>query len=78
MKILHNPGWTPDLELGLCEPSGVLPVGEYPEPVGGFQVLLGLLCLKCLLRLGSPHEMGVAVVGLVIHKYGCCPESYLG
>ena len=45
--------------------------------MGVLQALVGLLGSKGLLSLGFPHEVVVAVSGVVIHKYGGCPEYHV-
>ena len=55
------------LGLGICETSVFRRLGADPGPVGGCQALIGLLGPKGFLRLGSPHDVGVSVVLVVVH-----------
>ena len=66
------------IERVICEPPVVQTVGEDPGPVGGCQAFVGLLGPKGFLSCGYPHEMSVAVSGVVIHEYGGCLESHVG
>ena len=66
------------LEQGLWKYSTVRPVGAEPGPVGECQALMVFLDMEVFLSLGSPHEVGVAVVKLVVHKNSSCIESCMG
>ena len=55
-------------EQGICEPFIIRPVGAELGPVGGCKALVGLLGTEGFLIRGSPHEVSVVVVGLVLHK----------
>ena len=60
-------------KLGLCKYSDILPIGAYPFPVIGCQDLIGLLYPKGFPSLGSPHELGVAVLGVLVHENSVFP-----
>ena len=60
------------LELWIYEPSFVRPVGIEPSPLGGRKELIGLLEPKGFLRWFPPHDVGIELVKVVIHKYSGC------
>ena len=61
------------LELVIFEHSVIHPVCEDPGTVGGWQALIDPLDPKGSLIWGSPHEMSISVVRLVVQEYGGCP-----
>ena len=49
-------------------------LGADPGPVGVCQYIVGILGLGGLPRRFSPHEVGVSIAILVVHKYSGFPE----
>ena len=56
------------LGQSLYEYSIACPVGTEPGPVVVLQALAGFPGLKGFLILGSPHEVGISLVVVVVHK----------